>query len=182
MLRNSLSRKEIVAQGGVALSGGLTTLRFGLLAGAGGGLAEIAWVSLYAGLTGQDPALVARAVTTAAGAAAVWPAATATLGVLVHMLLAAALGVALAFAWRGVRARFGADSPYPFALAVLTCVWAINFFVVLPITSPAFIGLLPYGVSLASKLLFGAAVAEALRRQARLELKPRTVRVVSHRV
>jgi hypothetical protein len=51
-------------------------------------------------------------------------------------------------------------------LAALTCVWAINFFVVLPVIDPAFILLVSYPVSLISKLLFGLAAAEVVRRQA----------------
>ena len=52
-------------------------------------------------------------------------------------------------------------------LAALVSVWAVNFFVVLPTISPAFVHLAPYSVSLMSKVLFGlaAAEAEALRRQ-----------------
>jgi len=44
-------------------------------------------------------------------------------------------------------------------------VWAVNFFVVLPSIDPDFIHLVPYSVSLVSKVLFGLAAAEALRRQ-----------------
>ena len=51
-----------------------------------------------------------------------------------------------------------------FAFAALAAVWAINFFVILPVLSPAFVHLVPYSVSLMSKLLFGFAAAETLRR------------------
>lgn len=68
--------------------------------------------------------------------------------------------------WRALSARHGRfASPLPFALAALSVVWAINFLVVLPIVSPAFAHLVPYAVSLASKLCFGLAAAEVLRRQ-----------------
>ena len=144
----------------------LTTLRYGIIAGAAGGLAEVAWVSLYSAMTGGDPAIVARGVTTAAGVSALLPASAASLGVAVHMTLAIALGAGLALAWRAVSGnRGGSASPYPFMLAALTGVWAINFFVLLPIIDPTFIHLVSYPVSLTSKLLFGVAAAEALRRQ-----------------
>jgi hypothetical protein len=52
-------------------------------------------------------------------------------------------------------------------LPILACVWAINFFVVLPLISPAFVTLVPYPVSLVSKLLFGVAAAAVLRHHAR---------------
>jgi hypothetical protein len=143
------------------------TLRTGIIAGAAGGLAEIAWVTLYAGLSGIDPAVVARSVTTTAGMRALLPAHPAALGIVVHMLLAATLGVVLTLSWRTLTAnRRVADNPFPFMLAALAGVWAINFFVVLPIVGPAFVHLLPYTVSLTSKLLFGLATAEVVRNQA----------------
>jgi hypothetical protein len=143
----------------------LHLVRRGVIAGAAGGLAEVAWVTLYAGLTGGNPAILARGVTTAAGVSALLPAAPATLGIAVHMALAVLLGVALTFAWNAVSARRPTTNPYPFMLTALASVWAINFLVVLPIVSPAFIHLLAYPVSLASKLLFGVAAAEVLRRE-----------------
>jgi hypothetical protein len=144
----------------------LETTRHGVVAGVAGGLAEIAWVTLYAGATGADPSTLARAVTTAAGVSALFPAVPVALGVTVHMLLAAALGIALSFGWQALSShRSNIASPFPFILAALVGIWAVNFFVLLPGISPAFIHLLPYPVSLVSKVLFGLAAAEAFRRQ-----------------
>lgn len=143
----------------------LESLRHGVIAGAAGGLAEIAWVTLYAGLTGSDPAVLARGVTSAAGVSALLPASPVALGIAVHMTLAVTLGIALAFAWQRLRDRFAATGPYPVMLAALAGVWGINFFVILPLVSPAFIHLVPYAVSLTSKLLFGMAAAAALQWQ-----------------
>jgi hypothetical protein len=144
----------------------LEAIHTGVLAGAAGGLAEIAWVTLYAGLTGGNPALLARGVTTAAGVSALLPSSPVTLGLGVHMTLAVMLGVVLTFAWRALSARRrGMDNLYPFMLAALAGVWAVNFFVVLPLVSPPFIHIVPYAVSLTSKLLFGAAAAEVVRRR-----------------
>ena len=149
----------------------LELIRRGLVAGVAGGLAEIAWVTVYAAATGSDPAALARGVTTAAGVSALLPASPVMLGVAVHMTLAASLGVALAAAWAALRTqRPGLTNPYPFMLAALAGVWAINFFIVLPIVSSAFVHIVPYGVSLTSKLLFGVAAAETLRRQASARL------------
>jgi len=151
----------------------LEVIRQGAFAGAAGGLAEVAWVTLYAGMTGGDPAVLARGVTTAAGLSALLPASPVALGVTVHMALAVALGVALALAWSALRgARPGLSNPYPLMLAALSGVWATNFFIVLPIVSPAFVHIVPYAVSLASKLLFGVAAAAVLRWQAASELRP----------
>ncbi len=49
--------------------------------------------------------------------------------------------------------------------AGLVGVWAVNFFVVLPIVSPDFVHIVPYAVSLTSKLLFGVAAAEVVRNE-----------------
>jgi hypothetical protein len=143
----------------------LETLRIGIIAGAAGGLAEIAWVTLYAGVTGGNPAALARGVTTAAGVTALVPAAPPImLGIGLHMILAMTLGIVLTLAWQVLSARRRTlTNPYPFMLAALAAVWATNFFVVLPIVSPTFIHVVPYAVSLISKLLFGAAAAEAIR-------------------
>jgi hypothetical protein len=122
------------------------TIKYGILAGVAGGLAEVAWVSLYAAVTGGNAAALARGVTTAV-----------------------MLGIALAFLWQALARTHGTGSLYAVALASLAGVWALNFFVVLPAISTAFVLLVPYSVSLLSKLLFGLAAAETLRRCAMIE-------------
>ena len=145
----------------------IETIRQGAIAGAAVGLAEMAWVTLYAAATGANPAALARGVTTAAGMNTLLPADPIALGVTVHMGIAVTLGIVLAFAWRALSSgRAQTISPFPFTVAALASVWAINFFVVLPIVSPAFIQLVPYSVSLISKLLFGVAAAGVFRQLA----------------
>jgi hypothetical protein len=152
----------------------LETTRHGVVAGVAGGLVEIAWVTLYAGATSADAATIASGVTTAAGLSALFPAAPVAVGVTVHMALAVTLGIALSFGWRALSShRLDAVGPFPFMLAALVGIWAVNFFAVLPIISPAFIHLTPYPVSLMSKVLFGLAAAEALRRQDASALRAR---------
>jgi hypothetical protein len=156
----------------------LETTRHGIVAGAAGGLAEIAWVTLYAGMTGADPATLARGVSTAAGVSALFSAEPVALGVTVHMALAVTLGIALSFGWRTLSShRLGIAGLYPFMLVALIGVWAVNFFMVLPGISPAFIHLVPYPVSLMSKILFGLAAAEVFRRQ---HVSPRKSRLVTY--
>ena len=146
------------------LARALETICQGAIAGAAGGLAEIAWVTLSAAATGGSASTLARGVTTAAGASALFSADAVALGVAVHMMIAVALGVALAFVWRSFTSRgTPKDSVFPFMIAALAGVWIINFFIVLPIVSPAFVSLVPYSVSLISKLLFGLAAASAFR-------------------
>jgi hypothetical protein len=88
------------------------------------------------------------------------------------MSLAVTLGIALSFVWWALSSRRSEiASPFPFMLAALVGVWAVNFFIALPIISPAFVHLVPYPISLVSKVLFGLAAAEALRRQDASALK-----------
>jgi len=140
------------------------TIKRGILAGAAGGVAEIIWVSLYATVTGGDAAILARGVTTAVGVTALLPTASVAMGVTVHMALAVLLGIAVACLWQGMAPRHGVSGGYASVLAALAAVWVINFFVLLPAISPAFVHMVPYAVSLTSKLLFGLAAAETLRR------------------
>jgi hypothetical protein len=129
---------------------------------------------LYAAASGTDPATLARGVTTAAGVSALFATGPVIAGVTVHMAFALALGIALSFGWRALSSHsLESAGPFPFTLLALVGVWAVNFFVVLPIISPAFIHLVPYPVSLLSKVLFGLAAAEALRRQEAPALKAR---------
>jgi hypothetical protein len=138
-------------------------VRRGVIAGAAGGVAEIVWIVLYAFATGSSAANVAQAVTAAAGMNGVLPAAPAFLGVLVHMTLAVLLGIALAGLWQMLcDARFSQTGMALSVVASLAGIWAVNFFVVLPLVSPSFVHLLPYPVTLISKILFGAAAAASL--------------------
>jgi hypothetical protein len=140
------------------------TIKRGIVAGAAGGVAEIVWVSLYAAVTGGDAAILARGVTTTVGVTALLPAASVAMGVTVHMVLAVLLGFAVACLWQVMVRRQGVSGGYAVVLGALAAVWVMNFFVVLPAISPAFVHVVPYAVSLTSKLLFGLAAAEALRR------------------
>ena len=139
--------------------------RYGVLAGVAGGLAEIIWVCLYAGATGGDATVLARGITTAAGMNSSLASAPVVSGIFVHMGLAVLLGIALAGLWQSlVNFRPSIASLYVVSLAVLAGVWVANFYLVLPVVSPHFVHLVPYGVSLTSKLLFALAAAETLRR------------------
>ena len=135
-----------------------------VIAGAVGGFAEIVWVSLYASLTGGDAAVIARGVTTAVGINAMLPSLSVGTGIVVHQVLAVLLGLPVVLVWQAAGKRFGLGGGYAAVVASLACVWVINFFVLLPLISPPFITMLPYAVSLTSKLLFGLSTAETLRR------------------
>jgi len=138
-----------------------------LLAGLVGGAAEVLWVMLYSSVTDTSGAVVAQQVT-----ASVWPAAAAwslapMLGVAIHMALALALAALCAPPLLRIAARHAAPGVIMMtAIMVLTLVWAVNFFLVLPVINPGFIALMPYGATLISKMLFGLAMAVVVRRNA----------------
>jgi hypothetical protein len=67
--------------------------------------------------------------------------------------------VVVALAMRSVGGVQQGLALYATVSTALLIVWAINFFVVLPFVSPGFVDVVPYAVSLLSKLLFGIAAA-----------------------
>jgi hypothetical protein len=139
---------------------GQGALSTGLLIGLAGGLAEILVVELYSALTGGDVATVARHVASAVGL----DGASALAGVAVHMGLAVALGIVLSAIVQSLGALLARDwAIWAFMMGSLAAVWAINFFIVLPVVSPGFVHLLPYAITFASKLAFGVAAAAALQ-------------------
>lgn len=133
-------------------------LTIGALAGLAGGVAEVAWIWIYAAATGGDAASVARGVTDTVGIGALPPVAG---GVAIHMALAAILGMAVAVALAPTRLH-GARL-YGAMIGALAAVWAINFLIVLPLINPQFVEIVPLGVSFLSKLLFGLAAAASLQ-------------------
>ncbi len=136
-------------------------LQAGILAGLAGGAIEIGVVGVYASFTDASAGAVARGVTeTLFSQAGAWTFA-APLGIAIHMVIAVALGIALAAALQPLFRRgrlLGAAA----VVTVLMGIWSLNFLVVLPQINAAFVTLVPYGVSFASKALFGVATASVL--------------------
>ena len=142
-------------------------LTIGLLAGLSGGAAEVAWVGLYSSATGTSAMTVAEQVTTSFSPALAGLPSAPILGIAIHMLLSAVMGLAFAATiWRLCAPVLGATALMTVTAMSLALVWAINFFVVLPVLNPAFIALMPHGVTLASKILFGIAMGSVLLRAA----------------
>lgn len=134
-----------------------------LLAGLCGGLAEVVWVQVYAALTAHSSVEVARQVTASLLPSMADAAFAPVLGIAIHFALS--LLVALAYAaliWTPFMRRRGPAASVAVAAGVLASIWMVNFLVVLPIVNAAFVTLLPYSVSLGSKLLFGLAMAGVL--------------------
>lgn len=147
--------------------GNAGTWKLVLLAGLAGGAAEILWVALYSGVGATSGTMVARQVT-----ASVWPtaadwASAPALGIAIHMALALVLAAALVpLLLRFASRHAGSGMIMAGAAAALALVWAVNFFIVLPLLNPAFMTLMPYGATLVSKLLFGAVTASVIMRRA----------------
>jgi hypothetical protein len=134
-----------------------------LLASLAGGAAEIFWVALYSSFTPLAGMTVAREVTASLFPALAVGAWGAWLGVLVHMTLAVALGFAFAFViWIPYARDRGVVTTVATSAAALAAIWAMNFFIVLPVMNPAFIMLMPLPVTFASKMLFALAMALTL--------------------
>ena len=134
-----------------------------LLAGLCGGLAEVLWVALYASLTPVSGVEVARQVAVTVFPAVADLAVAPGLGIAAHLALSLLLGVVFVWVvWFPLARRLDFPAAMAMAIAALVGVWAINFFVVLPVLNPGFVTLLPYGASLISKALFGVAMAWTL--------------------
>lgn len=141
-----------------------TVLRAVLLAGIAGGTAEVLWVTLYGWVTATSSTAVARQI-----ASSFWPAAAEwahapALGIAIHMTLALAVAAAMVpLLLPLARLPLKNGTIVLGAVIALALIWLVNFFMVLPVVNPAFIALMPYGATLASKLLFGVAAGVAFQ-------------------
>lgn len=136
----------------------------GAIAGVAGGSIEVAWIALYGRVAGYDGVAVARGVTQSVIPDLAAAPSAVPLGLAIHMGLAVALGIVIAVLVPRLLPRLVGTALEPVAvIALLVGVWAVNFFVILPAINPAFVTLVPYGVSLASKVLFGVAAAFVFR-------------------
>lgn len=129
-----------------------------ILAGAAGGTVEVIWVLLYCIGSPLHASLIAEEIARSflpqmAGLTAV------TAGVIIHYVLAILIAGVAAIAYLRVLAG-DIDEPAIFAtsIAALAAIWAANFLVVLPVVNPVFVTLMPYTVTLISKIGFGIAM------------------------
>jgi hypothetical protein len=132
----------------------------GGIAGLTGGVAEIGWITLYQHLVGHDAVTVALGVTKTVMPGLASGPAGLTMGLTIHIVLSIALGVAVGTAIPRLLPSVAGTALEPVVvIAALVGAWAMNFLVVLPVINPEFVALVPYGVSLGSKVLFGFAAA-----------------------
>ena len=134
-----------------------------VLAGLAGGLAEVAWVWIYSVFAPVHAEKILRQIVASFSSTLAASSAAPAIGLVIHFILAIALAIGFGLlVWKPIERRAGFVDTMLAAAIALATVWAFNFFVLLPALNPAFVGLLPYPVSLASKLLFGIAMGLTL--------------------
>jgi len=142
----------------------LEVAHVGIIAGLAGGLAEVAWIGVYGAISGVSVDLVAQGVTRSIVPSFGASSSSAWVGIFIHLILAIGLGVGVAFAIRFLlRGHNQVYAEYSLVILALGTVWTVNFLLVLPYLNPGFVDLLPYSVTLVSKLLFGVAAATVFR-------------------
>jgi hypothetical protein len=135
-----------------------------LLAGLAAGFAEVFWVLLQSG----SSTVVGASITTTFTGDATVTATSGWIGLGIHMGLSLVVAAAfIQFVWRPLRDWLSPVQTVALSMACLGGVWVFNFMILLPIINPAFVGLMPLGVTLISKLLFGAAMGGVLVYQTR---------------
>ena len=138
-------------------------LGIGAVAGLAGGAAEIAWILFYSGLGTVDGNGLARGVTATFSNSVAVSSAGVTVGVLIHMMIAILLGIAIALVSGKILPQVRSALLEPcFVVTGLVGVWAVNFYLILPVINPDFVHLLPLEASLASKVFFGISAAVVL--------------------
>ena len=128
------------------------------LAGVAGGTVEVVWVALYCLMSPLQSSLVAEEITRSflSQFAGVYALAT---GLIIHYALAVLVaGMVAMTLLRLLGIRVDMRSVLAVSGAALVAIWATNFFVILPVINPDFVTLMPYTVTLVSKLGFGIAM------------------------
>ena len=134
-----------------------------ILAGVAGGVAEIVWISFYSFYSHVSAMEVARQISITIIPTTANTYYAPILGAFIHLLLSIVLAFVFAATFLlPLSGRYGKKGIFLGSLMILAIVWKINFFVVLPLINASFISLMPFFVTLISKLLFGAAMAWVL--------------------
>lgn len=137
-------------------------------AGLVGGLLEIVWVSFYGLVTGSPILDVSRQVSATIFGVHGVGGFEASMGVFVHLVLSFVLSAGFVmFLWKPFMGQASKLMGISSALGALVLVWVMNFYVVLPVVNPHFVTLLPMGVTLISKVLFGLGMGMYLSAQSR---------------
>ena len=134
-----------------------------MIAGLAGGLAEIFWIGVYSAATHAGGLEVSRQITATVIPAWAESAIAPVLGVVIHLMLSVVLALLCCKVFIAPWAEcIGPTLILPGSMVVLAVVWALNFLIILPVINPAFVTLLPFPVTLASKMLFGWTMGTVL--------------------
>lgn len=134
-----------------------------VLAGLAGGIAEVAWVGAYDAVNHANSLQVLRQIVASVAPGLTTTSAAPVLGMAMHLLLSVALAIAYGkLIAVPMRCCSGLGASMFAGAVALGAVWALNFFVLLPVLNPAFVELMPYAASLVSKLLFGITMGGVL--------------------
>jgi hypothetical protein len=137
-------------------------------AGLAGGMAEVLGVLAYSAVTPLSAVEVARQVTTSVVPQAATSAAAPALGLAIHfgLSLLLAYGFVATLAYAGGAGASSRSQLVTTAVLALMGVWALNFLVLLPLVNLHFTTLMPFSVTLLSKVFFGAVMGGVLARPA----------------
>jgi hypothetical protein len=145
-----------------------------VLAGIAGGTVEVVWVALFCLMSPLQSSLVAEEITRSFLPQFAGVSALAT-GLIIHYALAVLVaGMIAMILLRLLGDRIDVRSVLTVSAAALAAIWVINFFLILPVVNPDFVTLMPYAVTLASKLGFGIAMGWVFWRQASAGLTKHT--------
>lgn len=134
-----------------------------ILAGMVGGMIEIGWISLYSSFSSVSAIDVARQISLTILPTTADSYYAPMLGLFIHLVLSLILAISFAaIVLKPAVHRYGTLGIMLSSLVTLGIVWAINFIIILPMLNPSFIVLMPYIVTLISKLLFGMAMGWVL--------------------
>jgi len=123
------------------------------------GMMEIFWVTIYSSLSSVSATNVAREISVTLLPFTENTYYAPILGILIHLILSLILAISFnAIILKTAVHQFGDRCIILCSFTTLAIVWVVNFFVVLPLLNPSFISLMPYKVTLISKLLFGLAM------------------------
>ena len=138
---------------------GITIISAGMI----GGMMEIGWVSIYSSISSVSAIEVAREISVTILPYTADSYYAPMLGLFIHLLLSMLLVISFAATiLKPAVRRYGKLGIMLSSMMILGIVWVVNFFIVLPILNPSFILLMPYIVTLISKLLFGLAMGWVL--------------------
>jgi hypothetical protein len=151
-----------------------------VLAGLAGGMAEVVFVTAWCAVSPLAGAAVLGGITASVFPAWAGAPFAPALGMLIHFTLSVALALAFGLAFSRTVATRGDRAVMTTSVLALAAIWAFNFFVLLPTLNASFVTLMPYGVTLISKLLFGVAMGAVLLRHAPVRIASRLDAIAAH--